>query len=191
MGRPERRSVRLPGYDYSDSGVYFVTICTQNRKLYFGDVLSWKMCLNKIGKIIQECWLEIPEHFEYAKLDEFIVMPNHLHGIVLICNSRGLACQTPTVANSIMKFGKPQPKSLASIIGSYKSAVSKLCHKNGFSYFQWQRNYYEHIIKDYEEWERIREYIVKNPEKWEDDRDNPLNLSKPINQKLNWRNFND
>ncbi len=81
-----RRSIRLGGYDYSQPGAYFITLCTHNRQCLFGDVVNGKMVLNGYGKIVEHCWLEIPQHFEHVELDEYVVMPNHIHGIIIIKN---------------------------------------------------------------------------------------------------------
>jgi REP element-mobilizing transposase RayT len=102
-----------------------------------------------------------------------IVMPNHLHVVVINDNGRGMACHAPTKD----KFGKPIPHSLSTIIGSYKSVVTRICNKNG-TLVQWQRNYYEHIVRNEDELHRIRKYIINNPLKWEEDIENPLNWKK-------------
>lgn len=167
-----RKSIRLPDYDYSDFGHYFVTICAQYWKFDFGIINNNKIQLTQIGRIAEQYWLKVPEHFKNAKLDEFIVMPNHIHGIVVI-DCRGLTCQAPTQR----RFGKPQPRSLSRIIGSYKAAVTKQCNKNiNTNYFRWQCNYYERIIRNNAELNKIRNYIKNNLINWEADRNNPNNL---------------
>ena len=135
--------------------------------------------------MINRWWVRIPEKFTNITTDIYQIMPNHLHGIIVIqpLNNGRTHGSAPTLGNIVQWF-----KTMTT--NEYIRAVKN--HQwQPFDDRLWQRNYYEHIIKDYEEWEKIREYIVKNPEKWEDDRDNPINFSKLINQKLNWRNFND
>ncbi len=174
-----RRSVRLEGYDYSQAGVYFVTVCTQNRECLFGDVIDDKMTLNVSGKIAAECLNEISEHFSNVELDEFAVMPNHIHAILVIVDDdrrgtarRGTACRAPT---NIEQFGKPVSGSIPTIIRSHKSAVTKrMNHVRGTRGAPiWQRNYYEHIVRNEEELQRICEYITSNPARWFDDENNP------------------
>ena len=183
-----RRSVRLKDYDYSQNGAYFITICTQNRKHIFGqitkdDLLCSQIVLNVCGKVAEKYWLEIPEHFPNALIDKYVIMPNHIHGIIIIndgktstiaeSSRRGTACRAPTGTNE--RFGKPQIGSMPTIIRSYKSAVSKrineILHTPGQSF--WQRNYFEHIIRNDNDFYEIRKYINDNPRKWEDDKYNP------------------
>ena len=169
--KKKRRSIRLQGYDYSQAGAYFVTICTQNRQCLFGNIVDGEMVLNEYGSVIRTCWVEIPVHFSETKLDLFVVMPNHVHGIVWL-NGRGTACRAPTTGE---QFGKPVSGSLPAMIRSFKSAVTKqineMCNTPGAKL--WQRNYYEHIIRNNNELNRIREYITHNPARWDMDRENP------------------
>ena len=174
-------SLRLQHWDYSWPAMYFITICTKNRECNLGEIKDCKVHLAEIGKIIFKCWLEISEHFNNVKLDDWVIMPNHLHGIIVILdndndfgsiNRRDTACHVSTVR----KFGYLQPKSLSSIIGSFKSAVTNQCNKNDLAYFQWQTGYYEHIIKNEEDYARIKKYIAHNPINWEFDHNNPLNI---------------
>lgn len=168
-----RRSIRLKGFDYSQTGAYFVTVCTKNRECIFGHVIDGVMQLNGYGHAVKECWEQIPKHCTNATLDFFIIMPNHLHGIIgIVGNGRGMACHAPTNRH----FGKPVPKSLSTIIGSFKSAVTKRINQfqNASSLSIWQRNYHEHIIRNQDELHRIREYIVNNPFQWQFDRENPV-----------------
>ncbi len=183
--RPQRRSIRLPGYDYSEEGNYFVTITTHQMQRLFGEILDGEMHLNAFGKIVVEEW------FKTAKLrprvildqDEFVVMPNHIHGIIQLRdepvrepdNERfaqntalctGTARRAPT--NSIMQFGLPISNSLPAIIGAFKSAVTKQINilRGPSSSPIWHRNYYEHIITSDEEYANITEYIRFNPQNW-------------------------
>jgi REP element-mobilizing transposase RayT len=167
-----RRSIRVQGYDYSEAGPYFITVCSFQSKPVFGKVVEEAVQFTAWGHIVQECWSEIPSHFPRVELDQFIVMPNHIHGIVAIVGCRGTACRAPTTR---AEFGKPAPGSLPTIIGSFKSAVTKRINEVRGSGGEsiWQRNYYEHIIRDEESLNRIREYIFYNPLKWSLDRENP------------------
>ena len=173
------KSKRMAGYDYSQLGHYSVTICTKNMIEYFGTVIRGKMILNKYGKIVNE-QLKLTELIrDYVLLDEFIVMPNHIHVIVVInCNifdyknveTRSFA--SLQCCNEYRnKFG-PQSHNLASIIRGFKSACTKQIHDMGLYDFAWQPNYYEHIIRDEKSLNNIREYIRNNPRDWISDRNN-------------------
>ena len=149
-----RASIRLPGYDNSTPGHYFVTICTNNRNPIFADPIQDQFRLTPAGVIADECWRAIVEHFEGIELDAHVIMPDHVHGIVGIPDTSHL-----DAANS--------PPSLISIVGSYKSAVSRRIRQE-IPYWQgdvWQRSYYDHIIRGERDLEEIREYIVCNPGK--------------------------
>ena len=157
-----RRSIRLQGYDYSQTGIYFVTICTHKRQCLFGEICNGKMLLNQIGKIVAQEWLKSAEIRQEIALDEWIIMPNHLHGIVVINNKLG-ASLAPLRGD---KWGKQKPKSLSSFIGGFKSSVTKrintICeHPNPVI---WQRNYYEIIVRDAKQLNQIRQYIINNPQ---------------------------
>ena len=163
-----RRSIRLQEYDYSQNGYYFVTICTEDFAKYFGEIKNGKMQLSKIGEIVKWCWGGIPRHFNNTSLDAMIIMPNHMHGIVVIdCDHVG-SCHDMT----LRQFGRPQSKSLSMILNHFKSAVKRWCNKNNFEYFQWQRNYYERILRNENELYIKRRYIINNPMKWEFDKNN-------------------
>ena len=164
-----RRSIRLKGYDYTRSGLYFITICTYQKQCLFGDILDKQLRLNDFGNTASECWQAIPKHFPKIKLDEFVIMPNHIHGILFITdNHRGKALPCSYKG----KFGNPVAGSIPTIIGSYKSAVTKRINiiRNSKGSSLWQRNYYEHIIRNEESLNRIREYIINNPLSWKTDK---------------------
>jgi putative transposase len=169
-----RRSIRIKGYDYSQAGAYFVTICTQDRKYLFGDIKQSRMLMNYVGHAVVECWNDIQTHFPHVELDEFIVMPNHIHGVAMISDV-GARHAVPLPE----QFGKPVSGSLPTIIWSFKSAVTK--HINELRQTPgsqlWQRNYWEHIIRNEQELNRIREYIRNNPMQWGMDRLNSDRLS--------------
>jgi REP element-mobilizing transposase RayT len=141
-------------------------------KSVFGDVVDGKMLLNNFGRIVVKCWDAIPEHFRNVQLDEFVIMPNHIHGILVIYeDGRGTACRAPTVE----RFSKSVANSLPTIIRSFKSAISNRINKmrrtSGATI--WQRNYYEHVIRNENKLNKIRQYIQTNPLKWHLDRENP------------------
>ena len=146
-----RRSIRLQKYDYSQSGSYFVTICIQDKQYYFGKIVDQKMILSKIGQTANKCWTDIPKHYPNVVLDEFIIMPNHIHGIIEITSNATVGAQNFVPLRDEQKTNKFQhiiPKSLGSIIRGYKIGVKKWCNENGFEFFEWQRGFYEHIIRD-------------------------------------------
>jgi len=166
-----RKSIRLKNYDYSKAGAYFVTICTKDHTWVFGKVNGGFMYLNDYGKIARKCWEEIPKHFPNVKIDLYIIMPNHIHGILWLCDSEvdvGERHASPLHlphlnGNQIIK----KPK-LYTVVGSFKSAVTKkiniLNDHSGKS--MWQRSFYEHIVKDDISLNKIRKYIQFNPLNW-------------------------
>jgi REP element-mobilizing transposase RayT len=167
-----RRSIRLKEYDYSQSGAYFVTICTHNKECLFGEIVDGKMILNDAGKIVQTVWYEISEHVDHVELDQFVIMPNHIHGIIVLHDGcRDTACCAPTVE----RFGKLITGSLPTIIRSFKSAITKRINELHETPGQkiWQRNYYERVIRNENELNQVRQYIVDNPAKWDSDEENP------------------
>jgi len=145
--------------------------------------------LSPIGKTAQEYWLQIPKHFNHVELDEYVIMPNHIHGIIVINDKnvnirRDVRSNAPTNANAKMNpenyYSRisPQSGSLGVIIRSYKSSVTRWCRKNKHDHFKWQRNYYEHIIRNDHELYEIRKYIINNPAQWQLDSEYPDNLSE-------------
>ncbi|SFV34330.1 transposase [Thermoflavifilum thermophilum] len=169
-----RRSIRLRGYDYSSAGAYFITICTHNRECLFGDIVDGKMRLNEWGEIAQQCWLQIPNHFTNTSLDEFMIMPNHMHGIITINGNTVGAIHELPLQNELPLHSDPyqlRKMLLPKIIGYFKMNVAKQIneHRQTPGQPMWQRNYYEHIIRDDDDLNRIREYIINNPLKWESD----------------------
>jgi len=166
-----RRSVRLQGYDYAQVGAYFVTIVTQGRECLFGDVMDGEMVLNEYGQIIVGEWERTADIRPNVSLDVFIAMPNHIHGIIMIADGRGTLQRAPTTE----RFGQPTSNSIPTIIRLFKSVTTKRINevRGRPGGAVWQRNYYEHIIRDEDDLCRIREYIVNNPLQWEVDRENP------------------
>ena len=172
-----RRSIRLRGYDYTQPGAYFVTICTHDRICLFGRVVKEDMRLNEFGEIVRECWLMIPHHFPHTALDAFIIMPNHVHGIIWIVNAASDDNVGATHASPLRLPSPrgPKRKSIGAIVGSFKSVVTKrINQKRGTPGLPvWQRNYYEHIVRNDESLNRIRQYIAENPLRWYLDHENP------------------
>jgi REP-associated tyrosine transposase len=172
--RHHRHSIRLKGWDYRSACIYYVTIVTKENACLFGNVECGRVVLNGIGKIVEEEWLETPVIRPYVELDEFVIMPNHLHGIVVIKDV--LDIQDVCESGGEVKTGgahscalKRMPHSLGSIIAGFKSASAKRInvYRNSPGRAVWHRNYYEHIVHDYKSLERIRQYIANNPMKWE------------------------
>ncbi|MFW9940359.1 MAG: transposase [Candidatus Thorarchaeota archaeon] len=140
-----RKSIRIPGYDYSQDGWYFITICTYQRERLFGDILDGVMILNAFGNIVKTRWNMIPEHFPHVDLDEYIIMPNHIHGIMVINNRNVGAKNFSPLQNHIStKFESPS-KTIGSIVRGFKIGVTKWFRKNTDIYTIWQRNYWEHL----------------------------------------------
>jgi putative transposase len=173
-GKHHRRSIRLAGYDYSLAGAYFVTIITHNKVSRFGKVIAGEMHLNRLGEITERKWLELESRFPFLKLDEYVLMPNHLHGILVI-TCKGAAGSSRDTGNEdaqLRPSGQQKleiaANSLAVIVRSYKSSVSRWFNGNRFYHGEtlWHRNYYEHIIRNEQEWEQIRLYIQTNPANW-------------------------
>jgi putative transposase len=178
-------STRLKGWDYRSAGYYFVTICTQNRVHYFGEVAKGDMRLSIVGEIAARFWTEIPSHHTQVELDEFVVMPNHVHGIIVIVDGVETLHATSLPATSLpatslrnqkMSDISPKAGSVGAIVRSYKSAVSRWAGENGIASFEWQSRFYDHIIRDEISFKQIRQYIFDNPVKWESDHENPANL---------------
>jgi len=169
-----RHSIRLKGYDYTQAGAYFVTVCSYGRVSLFGEIIHEEMQLNEFGHRVQAEWLKTETFRSSVELDEYVVMPNHFHGILIISGAvtEGTARRAPTAP----RFGRPVVSSLATFIRSFKSAttrsINQLRHSPGLSV--WQRNYYEHVIRDDTSLDRIRQYILSNPLRWDMDRENPV-----------------
>ena len=178
-----RQSIRLSNYDYSKPGYYFVTIGTKNKENYFGEVSDKGVILSDTGEIAEKYWQEIPNHFSNIRLDRYIIMPNHVHGIIVITgedDSVGVQNFEPLQKAVLQKKNRFQhiiPKSLGSIIRGFKFGVTRWCCENN-KQFCWQRNFYDHIIRDEESLFNIRSYIVNNHLKWNDDIENKAIFKK-------------
>ena len=172
-----RRSIRLKEYDYSQAGAYFVTVCAWNRECLFGKVVDGEMQLNDIGRIVADEWTRSCEIRQEIELDEWIVMPNHIHGIIIITDV-GAHGRAPLQHDNTVLHR--EPRSLSSFIAGFKSATTKRINQTrGTPGVQlWQRNYYEHVIRNEESLNEIRQYISGNPKRWAEDEDNPKNISE-------------
>ncbi len=177
---PGRRSIRAEGYDYTQEGAYFITICTTNRKCLLGEVVNGEVQLNEIGKVVEKAWLQTPEVRPNLELDAFVVMPNHFHAILFIT---GTPDQRATRRVALTGAERPVgliSGSLGAIVGQFKSIATKMVKqlRKAIDSPVWQRNYYEHVIRNEESLSRIREYIQTNPQRWDHDRENPRALGK-------------
>ncbi len=234
VGRLHRRSVRLKGFDYTRAGAYFITMVTQDRLPLFGEIVGGEICLSPLGTVARQQWERLPRRFPHVGLDEFVVMPNHVHGIIVIYDDildipdprtgtavfpdatdlsdsrRGTADKlinyglqssrrapttdspvlqsslpAPTDSQTLEQFGQPVAGSIPTMIRSYKSSVAYRINliRRTPAAAVWQRNYYEHIIRDDPECNRIAHYIIENPSQWETDDENSekCNRSKSAN----------
>ncbi len=171
-GRHHRRSIRLHGYDYSQAGAYAVTACTHGQASLFGRIANGEMRLNAAGRLAESVWDGLPGHYPHVALDAFVVMPNHVHGIIILAD----ADQPPPVGAGF----KPAPTmrtrhGLPEIVRAFKTFSARHineCRRTP-GLRVWQRNYFEHVIRNDDALNRIRQYIVDNPAKWSEDRENP------------------
>ena len=179
-----RRSIRLKGYDYSQAGLYFITICCQDRACLFGKITDGKMILNEMGIIAQREWLKTTEIRPNVELGEFVIMPNHMHGIIRLLGRGELhspysemgVFNTPQRSDNNYIMGEcnspPQGPSnnIGAIVRGYKSSVTKQLNLLNIGRAVWQRNYHEHIIRNESSYQTISNYIINNPVKWNDDK---------------------
>ncbi len=173
MPLKRRKSNRIAEYDYSQNGYYFVTICTKNKIEYFGKIENGKMVLNKYGEIAKKCWVDLPNHYKNCILDEWIIMSNHIHGVIVIDNPAIVGTGFKPVPTDILI----KKHSLSEIIRGFKTFSSRRINEmNSDKNFHWQRSFYDHIIRGEKSLEKIREYIVNNSQKWDLDRNNQENL---------------
>lgn len=186
-------SARLSNWDYSSNAAYFITICTADRKHYFGNILNLSMQLSKVGEFAKKCWMNIPDHFPHFYLDAFVVMPNHVHGIVMIRKpyidnnslinvvetGYALSLQeksTQETTDQVEEEKERHPRfrnqgrnTISAMVGSFKSAVSKYCNERKLG-FGWQTRFYDHIIRNNNEFHVVRNYIINNPVNWKGDK---------------------
>jgi putative transposase len=160
---PTRKHIRLRDFDYSSGNAYFITVCVKGFDYRFGEIRNGIMGLSDIGNIAA-CYLQnIPLFRTDAVLDEFIIMPDHLHCIIEL-KHRAFSSE------NFNRYGKPVADSVSMIINQYKGAVKKWCNRNGFCDFEWQGKFYDHVIRDNKEYWAIKNYIINNPSKWDRDR---------------------
>ncbi len=187
----QRKSIRLKDYDYSQAGGYYVTIVAQGRECLFGEIRAGEMVLNEAGRMILKWWNELPNKFPSITLDAFVIMPNHFHGIILIHETVGADLRVCPGAGAHTGAPLPRPNaSLSHIIQWFKTMTTneyiRGIKQSGWLPFAgklWQRNYYEHIIRDQSDYERIAYYIAVNPTKWDEDDENPQAIIRPFDHK--------
>jgi len=185
-----RCSIRLKGYDYSQAGLYFISICTQNRACLFGEIENGEMILNDAGRMVENEWLKLPERFQNIALHEYIVMPNHFHAILEIAGATLVVDQNNVVVQNNNERGQPQGiaptesetntamgEIVGVMVGAFESIATveyirgvKTDNWQPFDKKLWQRNYWEHIIRNEQSYLKISEYIINNPAKWQDDK---------------------
>ena len=161
-------SARLKGYDYSSPGAYFITVCTKDRECLLGGIVDRQMILNHFGKIVLECWHDLPNHYSNIILDEFVIMPNHIHGIICIDNAVETGFKP---VSTIKPVSTELNHGLSEFVRALKTFSSRRINTNRQTpgYPVWQSRFYEHIIHNETELKRIREYITNNPLNWETD----------------------
>ena len=194
LREPRRRSIRLRDHDYSTPGAYFITACTQNRLLLFGRVVNGKTAANRYGVAVENCWTKLPDHYDNVALDAFILMPNHVHGVIIIedeptgvgfVSPANLAVTTDANATDVGAGLKPalpaevvsRPQGLPEIVRAFKTFSARKINEIRASPGTpvWQRGFYDHVIRGEGELDRVRTYIMDNPRKWSEDGDNPAN----------------
>jgi REP element-mobilizing transposase RayT len=193
-----RRSIRLPGYDYTSPGAYFVTICVRHGECLLGEVVDGVMRLSDWGRVVQHYWQRIPIHFPHAELDRWVVMPNHLHGVLVMVRRGEASLSDPSPSQSLPSKARApseepragdaspllRPGSLGATIGNFKSVTTRRINRMrktpGIPF--WHRNYWEHIIRNEASLNRIREYIDTNPARWTEDQLHPEAAPNPFNR---------
>jgi len=172
---PRRRSIRLKDFDYSQPGAYFITICAHGKKCIFGKIVGSEMKLNSIGRIVNECWNEVPRHFANAELRSHVVMPNHVHALFVLHPRARHAVPLRSDNKTAEQFRQPVVRSVPTIVRSFKSAVSKRVREISKKpeLRVWQRGYYESVLRDGKEFRNALHYIVENPSRWCHDKENP------------------
>ena len=158
----KKRSRRLNGHDYASENLYFITIKTQNNNPLFGEIRNRIMHLNAAGAVAEKCWLSIPEHFPHTAIHEYVIMPDHIHGIIeIVCNPVGAKNFSP-----LPSVFKSPSKTIGSIVRGFKIGVTKWFREHTEIQDVWQSNYHDHIIRNTEAYERICQYIRDNPKNW-------------------------
>jgi REP element-mobilizing transposase RayT len=195
----QRRNLRLQAYDYAQSGAYFVTVCTQGHACLFGTIVEDSMRLNDVGKMVVAAWEALPDRFQGIEQDAFVVMPNHIHGIIVLVGAGLVPARGGVEANLVpaldgadlnpgdhkgRPYGVGRGPTLGGVVGAFKSITTVLytrgVRESAWPAFRgrvWQRNFYEHVIRDEDSLQRTREYIICNPLRWSLDRENPKNVN--------------
>jgi REP element-mobilizing transposase RayT len=176
-----RRSIRLRGADYSEPGAYFITICAARRRSIFAEIDNGRVVLSPLGGIVHACRFEIPEHFPSVSLQEFVVMPNHLHGIIGLTVGARYIVPVDRRVRTPERFQKPVKGSIPTIVRTFKAAVARRARKElgSGSNDIWQRKYFERVLRDGKEYADTSRYILENPQRWEWDKENPEGRIKP------------
>jgi REP element-mobilizing transposase RayT len=167
-----RRSIRVKGYDYSSAGAYFITICAHSRLCLFGEIIDDEMCMNAYGTIVATAWNNLPNHYPFIQLDRYVVMPNHFHGIISFIETERNRADLKSAPTA------KAPHGLSEIVRALKTFSARRINENRQTYGVpvWQRNYYEHIIRNETDYHCIAEYIDANPQRWSDDTLHPRNF---------------
>ena len=169
-----RRSIRLKGYDYTTSGIYFVTICVQGRHCLLGEIVKGEMVLGPVGQVVADAWCWLAEQYNYVMLGAWTIMPNHMHGLLMLVDGKG-SSRTALTSGNAESIVPAKVKPLGQLIGAFKTvstkAINELQETPGNRF--WQRNYYEHIIRNEREHRAIEQYIYNNPATWSEDKLHP------------------
>ena len=171
-----RHSIRIQDFDYSQPASYFITICAHGRKSIFGEVILGKMRRNPLGEIVNECWCDLPQHFPGAELHAHILMPNHFHALFIIRERARHSLPLRAQKTSTEAFCRSVQGSVPTIVRSLKAAVSRQARSEFYrpAMAIWQRNYFEHVVRNEADFKNIRRYIIQNPARWEFDEENPF-----------------
>jgi REP element-mobilizing transposase RayT len=167
-----RRSTRLKGYDYSQEGAYFVTICTHAREFLFGEIVDGQMVVNRFGELAENAWIDLPNHYPHLELDRYVVMPNHFHGVIVLVGAGLKPAPTNPPPTTDKRHGLPE------IVRAFKTFSARHINetRNSPGVPVWQRNYHEHIIRNEADFSRIAEYVATNPQRWIEDKLHPDNF---------------
>jgi REP-associated tyrosine transposase len=174
-GEHHRRSIRLLGADYTEPGGYFVTVCAAQRREIFGSIENGEIRLSGLGRIVRACLVQIPNHFAHASVKEYVVMPNHVHVILVLSVGARYIVPLPERARTPEQFQKPVKGSIPTIIRTFKAAVVRQANKELNTHGQeiWQRNYFERVLRSGQEYADASRYVMENPMRWESDAENP------------------
>jgi len=174
VGVRRRRSIRMPKFDYASGGVFFVTICVKGRECLFGEVVECQMRLNEAGRLAVDCWESIAVHRRNVELDTYVVMPNHVHGLLRVAPV-GATLASPSSEPALRVAHGPPPNSIGAIVGAFKADVSRRMNRLRLArrHSVWQRDYHDHLVRNDRALDRIRNYIAANPARWSTDPENP------------------